>query len=471
MSKKKPLMENPTSDFHDPSWPKGLSRRNRCYRFRKNINGKKINLTFGRMSEEEAVKKADDLETKSDMGIDISAKLRRGSWTVTRFKEDYLPHLHAKGLREGSFKRYRAILDNFSYWLNKSHSGISLAGITYEIANDYLIARKTGPIMPNGQRKFTRAFKTGASIRTMGAERTVLVAFFREAKKRGLVDENAFERTAPIKKPSRSEVAACHRILTDEERKALLEAAQKINLDCGAKGNTKFSEIVLFMLHTAMREGETCFLEFSDIDFKEDLIHIKPKKVVETRKGPIPKKAVPKLANLIRGKNPDDPVFENEGDINRLGVKLFLHKNKELLDLKVKELDLKNRRMEVTREYDWKPKASSGSVPMTDTVKKLLLRLQTENAGKSNFVFSHHDGGHCRLKLLDLLKKAKTLAGIKGRLRLHDLRHTAAVNLRKHGVPLETIMGILRHADIRETLIYAPYDVAEGKKAIHVLDY
>ena len=31
-------------------------------------------------------------------------------------------------------------------------------------------------------------------------------------------------------------------------------------------------------------------------------------------------------------------------------------------------------------------------------------------------------------------------------------------------------MGIMRHADIRETLIYAPYDLAEGQKAILALD-
>jgi hypothetical protein len=31
-------------------------------------------------------------------------------------------------------------------------------------------------------------------------------------------------------------------------------------------------------------------------------------------------------------------------------------------------------------------------------------------------------------------------------------------------------MGILRHADIRETLIYAPYSLQEGRSAINKLD-
>jgi integrase len=64
----------------------------------------------------------------------------------------------------------------------------------------------------------------------------------------------------------------------------------------------------------------------------------------------------------------------------------------------------------------------------------------------------------------------KPLMPLEGRLRIHDLRHTTAVRLREKGTPLETIMGIMRHADIRETLIYAPYDLTEGQKAILALD-
>ena len=61
--------------------------------------------------------------------------------------------------------------------------------------------------------------------------------------------------------------------------------------------------------------------------------------------------------------------------------------------------------------------------------------------------------------------------GIGGNLRIHDLRHTLAIRLRRDkGVAIETIMGILRHADIRETLIYAPYSLEEGRGAISRLD-
>ena len=106
---------------------------------------------------------------------------------------------------------------------------------------------------------------------------------------------------------------------------------------------------------------------------------------------------------------------------------------------------------------------------MCATVRSLLAGLSERKA--SNFVFAHRDGGSCRMDLHDMLKKAKRLAGIGGNLRVHDLRHTLAVRLRKdRGVPLETIMGVLRHADIKETLIYAPYSLDEGRAAIARLD-
>jgi integrase len=63
------------------------------------------------------------------------------------------------------------------------------------------------------------------------------------------------------------------------------------------------------------------------------------------------------------------------------------------------------------------------------------------------------------------------MAGIGGNRWIHDLRHTLAIRLRRDkGVAVETIMGILRHADIRETLIYAPYSLEEGRSAIRRLD-
>ncbi|MEI6167116.1 MAG: hypothetical protein WCS52_07970 [bacterium] len=35
---------------------------------------------------------------------------------------------------------------------------------------------------------------------------------------------------------------------------------------------------------------------------------------------------------------------------------------------------------------------------------------------------------------------------------------------------LEVLKGLMRHSDIKQTLIYAPYDMSEGRQAIALLE-
>ena len=140
----------------------------------------------------------------------------------------------------------------------------------------------------------------------------------------------------------------------------------------------------------------------------------------------------------------------------------------DILAIQAKHIDLENRCINFENWSDWKPKATQGDVPMCATVAKMLRRLEQEKT--SNFVFAHDDGGSCRQHWLAMLKQATARAEIHGNVRIHDLRHTCAVRLREKGVPLETIAGILRHSDIKETLIYAPYKIEEGRTAIMKLD-
>lgn len=211
-----------------------------------------------------------------------------------------------------------------------------------------------------------------------------------------------------------------------------------------------------------------CNLEWTDIDWKDGLINVRLKQVEESRTIPIPAPLAPALRKRLRGKSPGEPVF-TDGDLEAFAGRLHIRGKEELLAIKVGEVDLANLRIVARRSYAWKPKGTNGAVPMCKEVRNLLERLAETKA--SNFVFPHRDGGPCRMDLLALLKKAQKMAGISGRLRIHDLRHTLGRRLRKDlGVPLETIMGILRHADIRETLIYAPYSLEEGRAAMGKLD-
>jgi integrase len=453
-------------DFRDNAWPRGLYRRNRSYRYRRLYNGQKINKTFGDVSERQAIERAEQLNLQLGAGIDVEKQLRQSSLACREFIEEHLRQ-KAASWAPRSLARYRAAYTNFLNFLGTRRRALPLGGIDYSVARDYMTARASEPIMPNGSRKLTAAQRAGAKLKTLLFELEALRSLFREGRKRGLVDANPFEQIK-IKRPSREQVAAGHRILNEKEVQALLKAASQMD-EKRAEGNARMTDLILFMLRTGMREGEVRALEWADVDFHEGVIHVRPKRLVETRQTSIPVQAVAKLRGILKGKNPEAPAFTAD-DVHALSGRLFVRRREDLLSLKVRDIDLEKRTLTLARERMWRPKASSGSVPMAPSVVALLERLQKEQAGRSTFVFAHRDGGPCRLDILAMLKAAQALANIPGRLRVHDLRHTCAATLRKKGVPLETIMGILRHADIRETLIYAPYQIEEGKKAAALLD-
>jgi len=455
-----------SDDFRDPTWPKGLTRRNDCYRFRRTVKGKQISMSLGDVSERVAIEKTNELNTQIAAGIDVSIQAARSRTTVEQFVRGVMETKRAQ-TSERTARRYAAVFANFLYWLKEHHGSVPLVSVDHNMARDYLLARARGPVIPNGIRKGTRPMSGRASPWTMRMERDCLAGLFKEAVKRKLIHENPFaDVKAP--KPTHDQITAAHRILSSAEAKSLVETARKFDAQARQSQNAKFADILLFMLRTGMRDDEVRHLEWTDLDFDQALIHVRLKHVVETRQGPIPSTAIRKLGRLMKGKKPSDPVFASEREAS--SVRLFLQAMDDLLTLPCSAVDLDAARITFTTQYDWQPKASSGTVPMCKTVTALLLRIKKESAGVGNFVFAHHDGGRCRLHLLDLLKKAQKEAGIRGRLRIHDLRHTCAATLRRMGVPLETIMGILRHANIRETLVYAPYSAEEGKRAIRLLD-
>ena len=398
----------------------------------------------------------------------IEARAKRET-TVTEFAREVWFPKKAAELRPRSLARYKAVTEQFIAYLEKVKKMPSalLGSIGYDIASDYLSYRASTPLMGKGQKKFTRAICHGASKKTVLFDRETLFQLFKEAVRRGLIKENPFADIHP-KKPTVHEVRAVHHPLTIEEETSLLAAAATIDDTMPDNGNPKFRDIVLFLVKTGLRYDEMCSLEFGDLDWKDNLIHVRLKQIEESRTISIPSSLVPALKKRLGRKSPGDPVF-TDGDLEAFAGRLHIRGKEELLTIKVGEVDLAGLKIVARRSYEWKPKGTNGVVPICKVVRSLLERLTESKT--SNFVFPHRDGGPCRMDLLTLLKKAQKIAGIKGRLRIHDLRHTLGRRLRQDKkVPLETIMGILRHADIRETLIYAPYSLDEGRAAMSCLD-
>lgn len=450
------------------SWPVGLYRRASSFRFRRHYNGQRIIEVWGDIPESDAIRRATRYNLDLEDGI-VPFEIKSKTETVERFARDIWLKKKASEVRPKSLTRYRAVVDNFLEYLRiKGLLEVSLSSITYEIASDFIVHRADTPLMPNGHKKFTRALRDGASKKTLHYEREILFQMFKEAVKRELIKHNPFADVRP-KKPSRQEVASAHHPLSVEEENRLLNAARELDSGKADDDNPAFRDIVFFLVRTGLREDEMRNLEWTDIDWAEGLIHVRQKIVHETRTISIPKSAVAGLKRRLKGKMASDPVFEDKDDIESFGVRLNIRGVQALLALKVSDVDLPNLRITTNMSYSWKPKGTNGVVPMCSAVRELLDELF--KCRTSNFVFAHRDGGACRVDILSLLKIAQKKAGIKGRLRVHDLRHTLAIRLRRDkGVALETIMGILRHADIRETLIYAPYSLQEGRSAINKLD-
>lgn len=455
-------------DKHKNKWPRGLMRRGDSFRFSRMVDGRRLIEVWGSIPEGDAIRKAARYNVDIDDGIQ-PIKTRIGKQTtLADFTEIWLKK-KATELRPKSLARYHAVIDHFLNYLNQSRSLTSptLSEITYALAMDYMAHRAEAPMMPNGAKKFTRTMREGAAKKTIYFERGVLFQLFREAIKRDLISKNPFEEVRP-KKPTINEVAAAHHPLTRDEEEALLKAATLFDARRKDQNNPRFHDIVLFLVRTGLRLDEMRCLEWSDIDFEDRIIKIREKSVTETRSVKIAEEVVPSLTKQIGNQGPHEPLFRTKSDIETFGIRLKIRNRNDLLKIKTADVDLANRKLSTTQQYVWKPKGTNGVVPLSTDVEALLKQLREKKT--SNFVFAHFDGGSCRLHLLEMLKQVQKMAGIPGNLRIHDLRHTLAFRLRRAGVHLETIMGVMRHSDIKETLIYAPYNISEGRQAMQTLD-
>ena len=94
-------------------------------------------------------------------------------------------------------------------------------------------------------------------------------------------------------------------------------------------------------------------------------------------------------------------------------------------------------------------------LPMSATCRLILLECRKRPV-VSPLVFVGPDGAPYSLSTIRrYFKLAKRLAGITRRLRIHDLRHTAACRLSSNGVSLQLIAGFLGHKSCRMAERYA----------------
>ena len=218
-----------------------LRKRNGVYFVDYRVKGKRVRKSVGKS------KKIAELALK-----DIELKIARDEldlipkdYTLEKLFTEYLTYSKTNHAPT-SYKRYRAILDNFKRFLNSIPCISKISQLTPKTFEDFKTFRK----------------KESAANKTINIELQTLRCMFNLSIKWGYTKENPTRNVSTLKIDKKQ----TPRFLSKEECNTLLE-------NCG----DKLYPIFFTFLYTGMRKGELENLEWSDIDFERRKIKIRVK--------------------------------------------------------------------------------------------------------------------------------------------------------------------------------------------------
>ena len=163
----------------------------------------------------------------------------------------------------------------------------------------------------------------------------------------------------------------------------------------------------------------------------------------------------------------------------------------ELYGLTFKDIDIKNRRINVNKQLHkidgeyviMSPKTKAGNriLAMNDEVKNAFISKYTDPRprieriidGHSGFVFINKDGNpktrkNLQMSMITIRNKAKELgAGDFSNISPHVLRHTFCSRMIEKGIDVKTLQLIMGHSDIGTTLnVYTHKDPEDAAKTM-----
>lgn len=163
----------------------------------------------------------------------------------------------------------------------------------------------------------------------------------------------------------------------------------------------------------------------------------------------------------------------------------------ELYGLTFKDIDLKNKRINVNKQLHkidgqyivMSPKSKAGNriLAMNDEVKKAFMSKYTEPRpkieriidGYSGFIFLNKDGDpkvrkNLQMSMITIRDKAKELGvGDFSNISPHILRHTFCSRMIESGIDIKTLQLIMGHSDIGTTLnVYTHKDPEDAAKTM-----
>ncbi|MDZ7699496.1 MAG: site-specific integrase [Deltaproteobacteria bacterium] len=181
--------------------------------------------------------------------------------------------------------------------------------------------------------------------------------------------------------------------------------------------------------------------------------------------------SVAEVEKILQEIEKADVRYHHLKDILVLGLNTAMRMG-EILSMKRSWVDLKEGIITVPRASQ-KRKTKDKRVPINSVVKRVLKRLMDQKTGSEYVVVNLKTG--TRFTAIQnswngILKKAG-LGGVPGvdKLRLHDLRHTAATNLALAGKDIKFIAQYLGHSDVRTTARYIHYSDEDLKDGSEIL--
>jgi integrase len=236
--------------------------RGTWYVFYYDLRGKKVRQRIGPNKRTAALAKGDiEARLAKQRGglLDPDRELKRTP--IAAFREQLSDFLENENKAPKTITRYTGVFDKLCGFIKGEEPHVRyLDQIDTSIIERYKDFRRRQRITANGHPNASP--RDGVSVRTLNNELTFFHSIFNLARRRGFIHSNPLEGVRKINGQKRKH----YQPLSDEQIERLIEAA----------GET-LRPILLTFLLTGMRTGELLNLEWEDIAFDNDEIHIQPK--------------------------------------------------------------------------------------------------------------------------------------------------------------------------------------------------
>lgn len=299
-------------------------------------------------------------------------------WYWMQKKKDYI--------KESTYSNYSNIISNH---IIPDLGNIKLSNLNNKLIQEYLINKyKTGRLDGNG----------GLSNKTIRDIIAVVKSSLKYAIKEEMINNINLDFTYPK--------------IGNKDKIYIIPKKDQEKLITYIKQNENTRSLgVLLALYSGIRIGELCALQWKDIDFKNNILHI-----------------------------------------SKTLQRIYIKDNKE----SVSKIIITN------------PKTHNAErdIPLNKRFADILKKYQTKS---NNYILSNCDKWIEPRTYRRYFKKCLDKAKI-GQINFHGLRHTFATNCIKLGVDYKTVSELLGHANVNITLnLYVHPQMSQKKKCIDLI--